>query len=147
MRCLLAVFPFLHFPGLAGQQTFMFVMTNEPRRYFATSAHIYPMWLWGHSLFKISSSGPVLHGVKWLLWRPHIQSPTLHSRCGINKGLIKGGSTIDHWRSRYKGWILWPIPYTYIHISAHTRPVHKALFSPPHEVKLFDPPSLSNGYP
>jgi hypothetical protein len=22
--------------------------------------------------------------------------PTLHSRCGINKGLIKKGSTIDH---------------------------------------------------
>jgi hypothetical protein len=34
---------------------------------------------------------------------PHIQSPTLHSRCGINKGLIKRGSTIDHWRSRCKG--------------------------------------------
>jgi hypothetical protein len=26
----------------------------------------------------------------------HKQSPTLHSRCGINTGLIKRGSTIDH---------------------------------------------------
>jgi hypothetical protein len=31
----------------------------------------YPMWLWGHSLFKISSPGLVLYGTKWLLWRPH----------------------------------------------------------------------------
>jgi hypothetical protein len=28
-------------------------------------SHIYPMWLWGHSLFKISSPGPVYHGTKW----------------------------------------------------------------------------------
>jgi hypothetical protein len=59
-------------------------------------SHIYPMWLWGHSLFKISSPGSLLHGTKWLLWRPHIQSPTLHSRCGVNNGLIKRESTIDH---------------------------------------------------
>jgi hypothetical protein len=51
--------------------------------------------------------------------RPHIQSPTLRSRCGINKGLIKRGRTIDHWRSRCKGWILWPTPYTYIHTYIH----------------------------
>jgi hypothetical protein len=69
---------------------------------------------------KISSPGPVFHGTKWLLWRPHIQSPTLHSRCGINKGLIKRGITIDHWRSQCKGWILWPTPYTYIHTYIHT---------------------------
>jgi hypothetical protein len=31
----------------------------------------YPMWLWGHSLFKISSPGPVLYGTKWILWRPN----------------------------------------------------------------------------
>jgi hypothetical protein len=49
-----------------------------------------------------------------------LQSPTLHSRCGINKGLIKRGSTIDHWRSRCKGWILWPTPYTYIHTYIYT---------------------------
>jgi hypothetical protein len=46
-----------------------------------------------------------------LLW----QSPTLHSWCRINKGLIKRGSTIDHWRSWCNSWILWPAPYTYIH--------------------------------
>jgi hypothetical protein len=34
-------------------------------------SHTFPMWLWGHSLFKISSPGPVLYGTKWLLWRPH----------------------------------------------------------------------------
>jgi hypothetical protein len=71
------------------------------------------MWLWGCSPCKISSPGPVLHGTKWQLWRPHKQSPTLHSRCGINKGLIKRGSTIDHWRSRCKGW---PTTYTYIRV-------------------------------
>jgi hypothetical protein len=75
----------------------------------------YPVWLWRCSWRKISSPGPVFHGNKWRLWRPHIQSPTLHSRCGINKGLIKMGSTIGHWRSRCKGWFLWPTPYTYIH--------------------------------
>jgi hypothetical protein len=84
-----------------------------PRRRWIS--HTHPVWLWGCSPCKISSSGPIFHGTKWLLWRPHIQSPTLHSRCGINKGLIKSGSTIDHWRSRCKGWILWRIPYTYIH--------------------------------
>jgi hypothetical protein len=29
-----------------------------------------------------------LYGTKWLLWRPHRQGPTLHSKCGINKRLI-----------------------------------------------------------
>jgi hypothetical protein len=33
--------------------------------------HTYPMWSWGHSLFKISSPGPVFHGTKWQLWRGH----------------------------------------------------------------------------
>jgi hypothetical protein len=68
----------------------------------------------GHSLFKISSPGPVLYGTKWLLSRPHIQSPPLHSRCKINKGLLKRGSTIDHWRSRRKGWSFGtPVIHTY----------------------------------
>jgi hypothetical protein len=74
------------------------------------------MW-WSLSIFllpaaPISSPGPVLHGTKWLLWRPHILSPTLHSRCRINQGLIKRGNTIDLQRSRCKDWFLWS---TYIH--------------------------------
>jgi hypothetical protein len=85
--------------------------TNQP--------HTHPVWLWGRSPCKISSPGPIFHGTKWLLWRPHMQSPTLHSRCSINKGLIKKGSTIDRWRSRCKGWILWPNPYTYIHMGCY----------------------------
>jgi hypothetical protein len=51
-------------------------------------SHTYPMWLWCHSLFKISSPGPVFHGTQWLLWRLHKQSSTLHSKCRINKRLI-----------------------------------------------------------
>jgi hypothetical protein len=93
-------------------------LRKAPRR--RRISHTHPVWLWGHSLFKISSPGPVLQEIKWLLWRPDIRSPTLHSRCGINKGLIKRGSTIDHWKSRCKGWILWPTPYTYIHTYLHT---------------------------
>jgi hypothetical protein len=65
--------------------------------------HTYPMWLWSHSFFKISSHGPVSYGSKWLLWRPHKQSPTVHSKCRINKGLITRGSTIDHWMSQCHG--------------------------------------------
>jgi hypothetical protein len=34
-------------------------------------SHTYSMWLWGHSLFKISSPGSVSYESKWLLWRPH----------------------------------------------------------------------------
>jgi hypothetical protein len=96
-------------------------LRNVPRRRIS---HTYPMLLWGHSVFKISLPGPDLHGAKWLLWHPHIQSPTLDSRCRINKGLIKRGSRIDHWRSRCKGWILWPAPYTYIHTLACLRKLH-----------------------
>jgi hypothetical protein len=44
-------------------------LRKVPRR--RRISHKYAMWLWGHSLFKISSPGPVLHGTKWLLWRPH----------------------------------------------------------------------------
>jgi hypothetical protein len=64
-------------------------LRKVPRR--RRISHTYPVWLWGRSLFKISSSGPFLYGAKWLLWRSHVQSPTLHLRCGINTGLIKGG--------------------------------------------------------
>jgi hypothetical protein len=35
-----------------------------PRRGWIS--HIYPMWLWGHILFKISSPGPVLLGTRWV---------------------------------------------------------------------------------
>jgi hypothetical protein len=68
-------------------------LRKVPRRRIS---HTYPVWLWGCSLFKISSPGPVVHGTKWLLWRPHKESPTFHSKCRIDKGLIKRGSTIDH---------------------------------------------------
>jgi hypothetical protein len=83
-------------------------------------SHTYPMWLWGHSLFTISSPGPVLHITKRLLRRPLKQSPTLHSRCRINKGLIERGSTIDHWRSRCKGRILWSTPPSLSHARTQT---------------------------
>jgi hypothetical protein len=76
-------------------------LRKVPRR--RRIGHAYPMWLWGHSLLKISSPGPVLHGTKWLLWRPHRQGPALHSKCRINKGLIERGSTIDRWRLWHKG--------------------------------------------
>jgi hypothetical protein len=46
----------------------------------------YPMWLWGHKLLKISSPEPVLHGTKWLLWRPI--NKILHFIRSV--GLIKG---------------------------------------------------------
>jgi hypothetical protein len=93
-------------------------LRKMPRRRWIS--HTHPVWLWGCSSCKISSPGPVLHWTKWLLWRPRIWSPTLHSSCGINKGLIKMGSTIDHWRSRCKGWFLWTTPYTHIHTYIHT---------------------------
>jgi hypothetical protein len=60
----------------------------EPRRRWIS--HTYPMLLCGHSLSKISSPGPVLHGTKWLLWRHHKQSPAFYSKCRINKVLIEG---------------------------------------------------------
>jgi hypothetical protein len=53
--------------------------------------HTYPTWLWGHNLFNISSIGPLLYGIKWLLWRPHKQSSTFHSKWMIDKGLTKKG--------------------------------------------------------
>jgi hypothetical protein len=73
-------------------------------------SHTHPTWLCNHSLFKISSPGPVFYGTKWLLWRPHKQSPTCHSKCRIDKGLIKRGSTIDHWWSRCKDRIIMARP-------------------------------------
>jgi hypothetical protein len=48
------------------------------------------------------------------IWRPHKQSPTVYSKCRINKGLIKRGSPIDHWRSQCKGRIIMAHPL-YIH--------------------------------
>jgi hypothetical protein len=39
-----------------------------PRRRWIS--HTCPVWLCGHSLFKISSPGTVFHGTRWLLWRP-----------------------------------------------------------------------------
>jgi hypothetical protein len=54
-------------------------------------SHTHNMWLWGHSLFKISSPRPVFYGTKWLLWCPHKQRPTFHSKWRIDKGLIKMG--------------------------------------------------------
>jgi hypothetical protein len=93
-------------------------LRKVPRRRWIS--HTHSMRLWGCSPCKISSPGPVFHGTKWLLWRPQTQSHTFHSRCRINKGLIKRGSTIEHWRSRCKGWILWLIPYTYIYTYIHT---------------------------
>jgi hypothetical protein len=44
-------------------------------------SHTYSMWLWGHSLFKISSPGPLFHGTRWLPRRPHKSDTTLHSKC------------------------------------------------------------------
>jgi hypothetical protein len=75
-------------------------LRKVPRRWIS---HKYPMWLWGHILFKILSLGPILYGTKWLLWRPHKQSPTFYSKCRIDKGLIRRGSKIDYWRSQCKG--------------------------------------------
>jgi hypothetical protein len=58
-----------------------------PRRRIIS--HTYPMWLWGHSLPKISSAGPVVYETKWLLWCPHKQSSTFHSKCRTKKGSIR----------------------------------------------------------
>jgi hypothetical protein len=79
-------------------------LRKVPRKRWISCTH--PMWLWGHSLFKISSPGPLFYGTKWLLWHPHKQSSTFHLKCRIDKGLIKRGSTIDHWRSQCKGCII-----------------------------------------
>jgi hypothetical protein len=53
--------------------------------------HTHPMWLWGYSLFKILSLGPVFYRTKWLRWWPHKQSPTFPSQCWIDKELNKKG--------------------------------------------------------
>jgi hypothetical protein len=55
--------------------------------------------------------GPVFYETKRLLWRPHKQCPAFHLRCRIDKGLIKRGSTLDHWRSRCKGRIIMAHPW------------------------------------
>jgi hypothetical protein len=107
-------------------------LRKVPRRWIS---HTYPMWLWGHSLFKISSPGPVFYGTKWLLWRPYEQSPTFHSKCRINKGVIKRGSKIDHWRSRCKGRILWSTPYAFIRSFIHFIIGNKGLGRPGYDLK------------
>jgi hypothetical protein len=73
------------------------------------------MWLWGSCLHKIPSLGSILYGTKWLLWRPHRQSPTLHLKCGINQ---KG----KHNRS-LKVTVLGPVfgPPLYIHTCLHVK--------------------------
>jgi hypothetical protein len=65
------------------------------------------------------STRPLTLNANPLSWK----SPTLHSRCRINKGLIKRGSTIDHSWSRGKGWFYGPpLIHTYIHtLSWRTR--------------------------
>jgi hypothetical protein len=95
-------------------------------------SHTYPMCLWGHSLFKILSPEPVLLGTEWLLWRPHKWSPTFHSKCRINKVLIKRGSIIDQWWSRCKGQITMVHPYSFILSFIHSiqlsnpKPIYKS---------------------
>jgi hypothetical protein len=46
-----------------------YYLWKVPRRRWIS--HICPVWLWGYSSFEILSPGPVLHGTKWLLFRPH----------------------------------------------------------------------------
>jgi hypothetical protein len=92
-------------------------LRKVPRR--RRISHTYSVWLWGCSSCKISSPGPDFHGTKWLLWRPHIHSPTLHSRCGINKGLIKRGITIDYWMVTVQG-LDFMAHHLYIHTYIHT---------------------------
>jgi hypothetical protein len=97
-------------------------LRKVPRRRWIS--HTYPMWFWGYSLFKISSPGPILHGTKWRPWRPYKQSSKFHSKCRIDKGLIKMGSTIDHYRSQCKGRIIVAHPlciHSFIH--SYLRPL------------------------
>jgi hypothetical protein len=58
---------------------------------------------------------------------PHKYSPTFHMKCRvrITKVLIKRGSTIDHWRSQCKGWIIMAHS-SYIHSFIHSF-IHKCL--------------------
>jgi hypothetical protein len=60
-------------------------------------SHTYPMWLWGHSLLKISPPGPPFHGTRWLPWHPHKSNTTLHPKCGAVGGVKRRGM---HNRSR-----------------------------------------------
>jgi hypothetical protein len=78
-------------------------------------SHTYPMRLWGHSLFKISSPGPVFYGTKLLLRRPHKYNPTFHSKCRTDKGLTKRGSTTDLEGRCARAGLLWFTPYAFIH--------------------------------
>jgi hypothetical protein len=60
-------------------------------------ASSYPLWLWGHSFFKISPPGPPFYGTKWLPWHPHKSDTTLHPKCGAVGGVKWRGK---HNRSR-----------------------------------------------
>jgi hypothetical protein len=65
--------------------------------------------------FTVSSPGPVLHGTRWLLWRPHKSGPAVRSKCGIDKEVNKRGSTIDQRWSRCRGQMR-SAPHIYIYI-------------------------------
>jgi hypothetical protein len=77
-------------------------------------SHTHPMWLWGHSLFKISSPGPVVYGTKWLLWRLHKQSLTFHRKCRIDKGFPNKGKHNISLKVAVK-WPEWSTPHSFIH--------------------------------
>jgi hypothetical protein len=59
-------------------------LRKVPRR--RRISHTHPVWLWGCSPYKTPLPGPVLHGTKWLLWRPIHK--VLHFIRGV--GLIRG---------------------------------------------------------
>jgi hypothetical protein len=55
----------------------------------------------------------------------------LHSKCRINEGLNKRGSTRDHWRSRCKGRISWHTPYMHINTCIYTELCNVDLWNDP----------------
>jgi hypothetical protein len=60
--------------------------------------------------------------------RAHKRSPTFHSNCRINKGLITRGSTIDHRTSWCKSRIITAHPlYIFIHSDFISTPTRYAL--------------------
>jgi hypothetical protein len=70
------------------------------------------MWLWGYSLPKISPPGSVLHGTKWLLWRPRKESPTFHLKYRINRVNPKGKHNRPL-KVAVGGPVLWLTPQTH----------------------------------
>jgi hypothetical protein len=89
------------------------------RRWWIKYTHL--MWLWGGCLHKSPSLGSILYGTKWLLWRLHRQSPTLHSKCGINHGLIKRNNNRS-WKVAVQGLNFYgqPLIRIYTHTYIHT---------------------------